>query len=140
MFLTLHQPMTKNQIWNTNCVVFTFQKQLRQPCLVSFLNCDNNKKLKQRNLVFGFQSPVDAMNERYDDSKLLSHYVEIQIYLFVLSLFGWLLWKYTLFLVILLQSSLRLLINKLYFSITWPICLDSWSVLLFRKKTLRKHG
>ena len=37
-----------------------------------------------------------------------------------------------------LQSPLRLLINKLYFSITWPICLDSWSGLLFRKN-LRKH-
>ena len=130
------------------------------------------------------------MNETYDDSKLLSHYVEIQIYLFVLSLFGWLLWKcatlsclsYRLFFLrsivqffteisikwtnfgnsgksmdncwmsrrvmadmkkslrrshnyqTVLQSPLRLLINKLYFSITWPICLDSWSGLLFRKK------
>ena len=49
--------MTKNQIWNTNFVVFTIQKQLRQPCLVFFVNCDNNKNQNKEIwfLVFSHQ-------------------------------------------------------------------------------------
>mgnify|MGYP007022703279 CR=1 FL=1 len=50
LFLSLHQPVTKKQIWNTKCQpkcfgFFAVWKEKRQPSLFSFQNCANNKRL-----------------------------------------------------------------------------------------------